>query len=292
MGERSMRILVVGASGFIGQHLIPFLQKQGHEVASLHRHTPSWDPEKGICDEKALEGFDVIINLAGESVSSGRWTRAKKQRIWASRVQATKLLSDTILKLKMPPQLLINSSAAGIYGSRGEEFLTENAALGQGFLARVCTEWEAAALFCQGPKLRVVCLRMGVVIGLGGGILKKLLPLFTLGLGGKIGSGKQWMSWITLVDLLRIIAFVIQDPTIHGPINCVAPHPVTNEELTKSIARFLHRPCFFTVPLFLLRLRYGEMVDEALNSSQKVFPDRLLKMGFSFRYSDLPEKFT
>ncbi|MDB6081508.1 MAG: hypothetical protein JWO53_780 [Chlamydiia bacterium] len=284
-----MRILLVGGSGLIGSHLLPFLQKEGHEVTLLTRKSPSWDPEQGVVDREAIEDYGAIVNLSGETIV-GRWTTVKKNRIRESRVQTTTLLADTIKILKKPPQVFINASAVGYYGSRGNEKLTEESSCGSGFLAEVCRDWEGAAFLCKSATTRVLCLRLGAVLSVDGGMLAKLLPLFRLGLGGRISLGEQWMSWIAMADLLRLIAFLLTQSTIEGVVNAVSPYPIKNKDFTKILAESLRRPAFLSLPTFLLRLFFGEMAESTMLASQRAFPKRAIEEGFYFEYSELPVK--
>ena len=281
-----MRILIAGASGFVGSQLSAYLKNDGHEVVALKRHPSFWDPERGVLDEKAIVDFDVIINLAGESVVGVRWTRSKKQKIRDSRVQGTLLLAQCINHMSAPPKVFISASAIGYYGSQSDHELTEQSPAGMGFLAGVCQEWEAAALSVTRPDVRVVLLRFGHVLRKEGGLLKKLIPIFRLGLGGKIGSGRQWMSWVAMEDVMRAVSFLMVHP-FEGAVNIVAPNPVTNEEFTKQLAETLHRPAFCTVPACILRLLCGKMASELFLSSARVFPERLQGAGFAFLYSHL-----
>lgn len=282
-----MRIIVAGATGFVGRALVPLLRAKGHAVFKLTRKESDlaedeihWNPISGQLDAAALEGADVIVNLAGENVAS-RWTESKKQLILQSRISATRLLVKAISLLKAPPKQLVNASAIGFYGSRGCEKVDEASSSGLGFLANVCRQWESAALTGDPKGLKVALIRIGVVLGKEGGALASMLTPFKLGLGGVVGSGDQWMSWISLQDLVAIIAFVIEKG-LEGPINAVAPHPVTNKDFTKVLGTTLNRPTIFPMPAFAARLLFGEMADELLLGSTRVVPDRLLKEGFQF----------
>ncbi len=291
-----MKIVVAGASGLIGTALVPFLISQGHQVATLVCSklptTPQeilWNPSTGEIDSQALEGFDAFINLAGENIASGRWSAARKTRIHDSREQATRLLCDTIARLKQPPKVLINASAIGYYGDRGEESLIETSSSGTGFLAQVCRDWEASTERAQSHGVRVVCLRIGVVLTPKGGALRSMLLPFKLGLGGKIGSGKQIMSWVTLDDLVNIFAFALSHHALEGPVNVVAPNPVTNAEFTKALGSALKRPTWLPFPAFAARLILGEMADELLLSSAKVLPTKLQKAGYTWLYPKIQD---
>jgi len=264
-----------------------------------------WDPRTGVLDRAAIEGHDAVVHLAGESIASGRWTRRKKESIRRSRVEGTRLLSETLARLERPPEVLVAASAVGYYGDRGSKALTEGSAPGDGFLAEVCRQWEAAAEppsdHVVGPRedatpghareettqpmvpIRVVNLRIGVVLGAQGGVLARMLPPFRFGLGGPVGSGDQYLSWIALGDLLNVIHHAIATRALSGPVNAVAPNPVTNREFARTLGRVLKRPAFFRVPAFILRLLLGEMADELLLSSARVHPAKLLASDFAFR---------
>jgi len=269
-----MRIVISGASGFVGSHLIPFLQNCGHTVEKLPRHAT---------DKSLLEGADALINLSGESIVTGLWTAAKKERMRKSRIETTENLSRMIRELQYPPKIFLSASAIGWYGSRGDELLNEESERGESFLSDLCQEWEEAAI-----ALRVVNLRIGVVLDPNGGMLKKLLPIFKLGLGGKIGNGKQWVSWIAMRDLMRAIEFLLQNE-VRGPVNMVAPHPVTNGEMTKVLGKVLRRPTFCRVPGWILKLLLGEMAEETMLASQRVEPKKLLEAGFQFECSSIEQ---
>lgn len=268
-----MKVAIAGASGFIGSHLLKFLQEKGHTVFPHPRRSMLPD------------GIDVVINLSGESIF-GRWTEEKKRNILESRIHSTRALCDQILILKNPPKLYIGASAVGFYGDRGEEVLTENSFPGSGFLSEVCQEWEKIPLVLKEKNIRVVAARFGIVFGKGGGALEKMLAPFELGFGGVIGSGKQVMSWIALDDLLRAVEYVIETPQLEGPINFVSPNPSTNRELTRQLGALLKRPTYFRIPKFVFSLLFGEGKEVYL-SSAKVLPQRLLESGFQFHYPDL-----
>lgn len=292
-----MKILISGSTGLVGTALLPFLATQGHEVVPLLRHPEKakpqailWDPENEMIDDgEALEGFDVFINLSGENLATGRWTDVKKQHILDSRVKSTRLLAETISQLKRPPKFLLNASAVGYYGNRGDEICKEDTSNGSGFLANVCRQWEEAAGPASQRGVRVVFLRTGVILTPKGGALAKMLPLFKIGLGGVIGSGDQFMSWITLNDLLALILFAINREDLHGPINAVSPNPVKNVTFTKTLGKVLNRPTIFPVPAFALRILLGEMADEMLLSSTRAIPSKAEKDGFQFQHAALEE---
>jgi len=288
-----MNALISGSHGLIGTALASLLAGRGHRIIRLVRGRPApgpqevgWNPAAGTINGRALEGVDAAIHLAGESVARGRWTAAKKARIRESRVESTRLLARTLAGLTRRPQVLICASAVGYYGHRGDEILAEESAPGQGFLAEVCVAWEAAAETARQAGIRVVHLRSGLVLTPAGGALAQLLPLFRLGLGGRFGSGRQWMSWITLDDEVEAIAHALGRDTLQGPVNVVSPHPVTNQEFTNALARVLRRPAVLAVPGAALRAVIGEAAGELLGS-QRAHPARLLAGGYTFRHPEL-----
>lgn len=288
-----MNILIAGASGFIGSELVPFLRQKGHKVVSLVRDPLSqgpdavwWDPQQGKVSLQDLEGFDAWINLAGENIASGRWTKEKKKRILESRTKSTALLAQSIPRLQKPPKIWINASAIGIYGDTGDGIVREGSQSGNGFLAEVTRAWETAAKATGYSDTRLVFLRTGVVLGARGGALKAMLWPFKLGLGGAIGSGKQYMSWISLDDYLGVVQFILENP-IEGPVNVVAARAVTNYEFTKTLGKVLQRPTVLPLPSWLARLLLGESADELLLASTRVEPRRLLDAGYTFRHPDL-----
>jgi hypothetical protein len=288
-----MNILVTGASGLIGQALISVLTTGGHRVICLVRFKPQggesrvyWNPAGGDIDEPKLEGFDAVIHLAGEPIT-GRWNAAKKRAIRESRAKSTRLLCETMARLSRPPRVLVAASASGYYGDRGDEVLREESGAGSSFLSQVCQEWEAATKPAAESGMRVVNLRFGFVLSPAGGGLAKMLPAFKMGAGGKIGSGKQYMSWIGIDDLVQIILFATTADTLNGPVNAVAPNPVTNLEFTKTLGRVLGRPAIFPLPAFAVRLAFGEMGKELLLASTRIEPARLLSAGYQFRFPEL-----
>jgi uncharacterized protein (TIGR01777 family) len=291
---KQMKILVSGSHGMIGQALIKSLTNDGHEVLRLVRRERSfgspeveWNPDQGRIDAQHLEGLDAVVHLAGENIAEGRWTNGKKQAIRESRVQGTSLLSEALARVSRPPSLFLSASAIGYYGDRGEEQLTEKSAPGKGFLADVCVAWEEATKPAVEKGIRTVYPRFGVVLDPGGGALEKMLTPFRMGIGGRVGNGKQWMSWISLPDVVNGLKFLIEDTSASGPVNFVAPNPVTNAEFTKTLGRVLSRPTILPVPEFGVRLAFGEMADALLLSSQKVDPEVLQDRGFLFEWPTL-----
>jgi len=283
-----MRLLVTGARGFIGSALTCALAREQHQVIPISRSVSPggivWNPERG---ELALsQACDAAVHLAGESII-GRWTPAKRASIRRSRVQGTRLLCERLAGLSQPPEVVVCASAVGYYGDRGDERLTEDSASGSGFLAEVCREWEAATAPAAARGIRVVVLRLGVVLSPAGGALRLMLPAFRLGLGGRLGSGRQWMPWITLEDLVEIILFAIATKNLRGPVNAVAPEAVTNRQFTKALGRALKRPTPFPVPAAAARLLLGQLADELLLASSRVEPTRLAVVGFGFTHPAL-----
>ena len=288
-----MKILVSGSHGLVGTALASSLKLDGHDVFSLVRRAPhsesevEWYPERGSLALAGLEGMDAVVHLAGESIASSRWTDEKKRGIRDSRVKGTTVLSEALANLKQPPKTLISASAIGYYGDRGDLILTEDSAPGNDFLADVCREWEKATESAPKKGIRVVNARFGIILSADGGALAKMLTPFRLGLGGRVGSGKQWMSWIALADVVSAIKFALTNVTLAGPVNFVAPNPVTNAEFTKMLGKVLSRPTLFPIPAFGVRLAFGEMADALLLASQRVEPARLKQAGYSFAFSDL-----
>ena len=286
-----MKILVSGATGFLGSALVPVLRDEGHEVWSLSRRpgpqTIVWNPASGSFDPTHLKGFGAVIHLAGENIS-GRWTEARKRAIHDSRVQGTRTLAEACVRASTPPSVFVMASAAGIYGSRGDEVLTEESPPGSGFLADVVRDWEAAAAPVDGhPAIRVVKLRFGVILHPSGGALKQMLLPFRLGLGGRVGSGRQWLSWLTRDDAVRLLARAVTDDSMRGIYNASTPQPVRNAEFTKALGRALHRPTVFPVPASVLRLLFGEVADETVLASARMMPSRLTAEGFEFQYPEI-----
>ena len=291
-----MRALVTGATGFVGPRLLRMLDKPvvltrnpvraeasiGHLVGSI----VAWNPLQGPPPASALEGIDTVFHLAGESVAEGRWTTAQKQRIRDSRVIGTRHLVQGLRQSSQRPAVLVSASAVGYYGNRGNDELTESAPPGDDFLAEVCAAWEAEATAAREFGVRVVAARTGIVLGAGGGALAKMLFPFKLGAGGPLGSGKQWMPWIHVTDLARLYHHAATTTGIDGPMNAVAPNPVTNADFTRALGRQLHRPAFLPAPYFGLRLAFGEFA-KVLFDSQRVIPKVALESGFTFQYPEI-----
>jgi uncharacterized protein len=290
---RRMKFLIAGASGLVGNALIPFLQSQGHEIVRLVRGKPAsedelfWNPEKGELDATKLRGVDVIINLSGENVAGGRWTTARREAILSSRVNCTRTLVRAVETTRHRPFTFIGASAVGIYGNRGDERVNEESAHGSGFLADVCTAWENETAEAETLGLRAVALRAGVVLTPGGGALAKMLPAFRLGLGGPMGSGRQWMSWIAMDDLVGAIYHAVLDQRCAGPVNAVAPEAVRNVDFAKTLGHVLGRPASLPAPAPLLKLALGQMAEEALLSGARAEPTRLEESGYRFRHPKL-----
>jgi uncharacterized protein len=293
-----VKVIITGATGLIGSELVRSLLADGHAVTRLVRGRPEgstargvsdvrWDPEAGTIDAGALEGHDAAVHLAGEPVGEGRWTDEKKRRIRESRVKGTGLIARTLAGLAQKPPVLVSASAVGYYGDRGAEVLTEESAPGSDFLSVVCREWEEAARPAAEAGVRVVHPRIGVVLDAKGGALPRMLTPFKLGVGGRVGDGRQYMSWITLADVVGVIRRALTEGRLRGPVNAVAPRPVTNEEFTKTLGRVLGRPTFFAVPQFAARLAFGEVADALLLASQRVEPARLREIEFGFTDPEL-----
>jgi uncharacterized protein (TIGR01777 family) len=289
-----MKILITGSTGMVGSKLIDSLKSEDHQIIRLVRSTPKdsatevyWNPEQGTLNATELEGLGGVVHLAGESIAEGRWTDEKKSRIRQSRTKGTTLLSETLAKLKQKPEVLVSASAVGFYGSRGDETLDEQSASGSDFLAEVCREWELSTQAAAQAGIRVVNLRFGVILSHEGGALPKMLFPFRMGVGGKLGSGQQYMSWIAIDDAIGAIEHALTNNSLRGPVNVVAPVAVTNYEFTKTLGHVLSRPTIFPVPAFAARLVFGEMADATLLSSQRVEPARLKESGYRFRYPEL-----
>ena len=284
------RVLVSGSSGPIGKALIPALQQQGFEVSRLIRSNPSardivWDPSKPL-DPGSVTAYDAVVHLAGETIV-GRWTEAKKRRIHDSRAAGTRHLAEAVAQAPQRPRVFVSASAIGYYGNRGDEVLREGSSSGHDFLSAVCRDWEANTQPAAQAGVRVVQSRFGVILSRNGGALPAMLTPFRLGLGGKMGSGRQWWSWIHIADVISAILHALRSESLTGPMNVVAPKPATNSEFTNILAGVLHRPAIFPMPAFAARLAFGQMADELLLASQRVEPAKLLASGYHFQYSDL-----
>jgi uncharacterized protein (TIGR01777 family) len=289
-----VHVAVTGSSGLIGSACVTYLTDNGHRVTQLVRRPPKpgvdavqWEPSTGFIEPRGLDGVDAIVHLAGENIASGRWSARKKADIRDSRVTATRRLCETLAQRSILLQTFVCASAVGYYGHRGDEPLTEESPSGSGFLAEVCREWERAAEPALQRGLRVVHLRFGVVLSPSGGALAKLLPLFRLGLGGPLGRGTQQMGWIALDDVLGIVQHVLRSASLRGPVNAVAPNPVTNREFTRILGLVLRRPAVIPAPAFALKLLLGHMAEEALLAGAKVVPAKLLASSYPFRYPSL-----
>ena len=297
-----MRILVSGSTGFLGTAAIEALEREGNTIARLVRpetlqrgpaggsgQTVAWDPIAGKFDAAAAEGADALVHLAGASIAGGRWSLSRKNLLRSSPIEATRHLIGAVSKLRRPPRVIVASSAIGYYGNRGDETLTETSAPGSDFLSKLCREWEAETARGAEFGARVVSLRFGIILAAHGGALPRMLAPFQMGVGGRLGTGRQWMSWLTLQDALSMIQFALASAGLAGPVNAVTPNPVTNAEFTKILAKTLHRPALFPAPAFALRLALGEMADALLLSSQKVVPSKLVSAGYRFLQPDLAD---
>lgn len=286
-----MNVLVSGGTGLIGSALIPELEASDHRVKRLTRKPRSgedirWDPDAGTI-EGDLAGFDAVVHLGGESIAEGRWTPAKQRRIMESRKKGTRLLAERVAGLPEPPSVMVSASATGYYGDRGNELLTEESEPGTMFLSEVCREWEAAAEPACEAGVRVVHPRFGIVLSTEGGVLGTTLPIFKLGGGGKIGSGRQYWSWVSLDDVVGAVVHAINTDALSGPMNVVAPDPPTNAEYTKVLGHVLGRPTFFAVPAPAARVALGGMADNLLLASARVEPAKLEETGYVYRYPEL-----
>ena len=301
MEQRSQpaRVLLSGASGMLGRGIAAALTGRGIATMRLVRRSPRnraellWNPAAGggIQDAVWLEGISAAIHLSGASIAGHRWTAAYKREMAESRIDSTRVLAEALARLKAPPATLVVASAIGYYGERGDEVLDENSTPGSGYFPELCQAWEAATQPAADAGIRVVPMRLGMVIGPGGGAMARLVPLFQLGLGGPLGNGRQWMSWISEADAVAAALFALDCPTLHGPANAVAPEPVTNAEFTRTLGRAVHRPAILPAPAFALRLAFGQMANEALLASTRVLPQKLLTAGFPFQYPTLDRAF-
>jgi uncharacterized protein (TIGR01777 family) len=288
-----MHLLLSGSSGLVGSALRLALVSKGHRVKTLVRHPPQnpseifWDPLHAGPSPAALEGIETVIHLAGESIASGRWTAARKNAIRDSRVLGTHYLVESLIRMPVPPQALLTASAIGFYGHRGDEWLRECSPPGIGFLPELCQDWEAATASAREKNIRVVALRFGIILSPHGGALAKMLFPFKLGVGGKLGSGQQYMSWMALDDVVGALLFTAFHATLQGPVNTVAPEPVTNANFTQILGRVLSRPTVFPMPAPAARLAFGEMADALLLASARVEPTVLKSAGYAFQYPDL-----
>src|SRR5437870_1953508 len=293
-----MKILVTGSSGLVGTALTSALAAAGHTVCRLVRpqsiggegakegFAVAWNPSTGELGGAGV-GADAVVNLAGASIAEGRWTTQRKTLLRSSRIDTTRALVNALAKMNARPSVLVSASAIGIYGDRGDEILTEESAPGTDFLASLAKEWEAEALKAEGLGIRVVLARFGIILAREGGGLPKMMLPFKFGAGGKLGSGKQWMSWVTLEDVVGILRFALENSSVRGAVNVVAPQPLQNAEFTKVLAKAMHRPALFPAPAFALRLALGEMADALLLSSQRVVPHILQQLGYVFIHLDL-----
>ncbi len=288
-----MRVVVSGSSGLVGQALVAALRSRGDDVTPLVRRAAGageaqWDPDRGSLDAAVFDGVDAVVHLAGAGIGDKRWSARRRQEIVSSRVRSTALLADTMAGLARPPAVMVSASAVGYYGDRGDEELTEDSEPGTGFLAQVCRAWEDATGPAAQRGVRVVRLRSGVVLSTRGGALARQLPLFRLGVGGPLGNGRQWLSWITLPDEVGAIAHVLGDDSLHGPVNATAPTPLTNRDFTRALGRALHRPTVLPVPGFALRAALGaDLASEMVLAGQRVAPARLGAAGYGFHHRDI-----
>ncbi len=287
-----MKVLISGATGLIGSALIPELESGGHQTTRLTRSPVSsgdvgWDPSSGRIDASRLEGHDAVVHLAGENIGAGRWTPEKKRRILESRREGTRLLAETIAGLSESPEVMVSASAVGYYGDRGDELLREDSEPGWDFLAEVCKAWEAAADPAREAGIRVVHPRNGIVLSTEGGALARTLPIFKLGGGGRIGSGRQWWSWVAIDDVAGAYVHALTDDSVEGPINVASPNPLTNADYTRVLGKILNRPTFLPLPAPAARLMLGEVADALLLASQRIEPAKLKESGYEFRYPEL-----
>ncbi|MGR3218416.1 MAG: TIGR01777 family oxidoreductase [Candidatus Anammoxibacter sp.] len=291
-----MNIAVTGASGLIGSALVSFLAVKGHTVHKIVRSNAQengseidWLPENGGWDTAFTGGLDAVVHLAGENIASNRWTKKKKEKIRNSRIIGTRRLCEKILKLDKHPNVFVCASAIGFYGDRGNEVLTEESSIGDCFLSEVCEKWEEEAAAVAGANIRVVNLRFAMVISSRGGAVQAMLPAFKKGVGGRLGSGKQYVSWVLIDDAVNAIHHVLTDDSLSGPVNVSSPNPVTNKVFTKTFGKIIRRPTFIPMPAFSARLAFGEMADELLLASTRVEPAKLINSGFKFEYPEIED---
>jgi len=296
--DKAMKVLITGSSGLIGSALIESLASNGHEVIRLLRKksaedppeaSPVWDPENAVIDLGDHSDIAAVVHLAGDSIADGRWNERKKKRILDSRVVGTKLLADYFAAANHKPDIIVSASAIGVYGDRGEELLDETSEPGNGFLADVCKQWEGAMASAVDAGIRVANVRFGVILSTAGGALKKMLLPFKMGVGGVIGSGKQYMSWASIDDVAAMIQYVIANESMRGPVNLVSPNAVTNRQFTKTLGKVLHRPTILPMPAFAARMAFGEMANELLLASTRVVPKKLMDSDYEFRHPELGE---
>ena len=287
-----MKVLITGSSGLVGSALTDYFVANGDEVIRLLRRSapadsPVWDPENGEINLAGVRDISAVVHLAGDNLGEGRWNDRKKNSILNSRVKGTKLLSEYFAATEHKPIVILSASAVGYYGNRGEERVDEASKPGKGFLTDVCRQWEDATASAVDAGIRVVNLRLGVILSAEGGALKKMLLPFRIGLGGVIGSGKQYMSWVSIDDVTGMIQHIIANEAVRGPVNLVSPNPVSNREFTKTLGQILNRPTIFPMPAFAARIAFGEMADELLLSSTRVIPKKLMDSGYEFRHPEL-----
>jgi hypothetical protein len=289
-----MKVLISGGSGLVGTALTQALRAEGHTVAHLVRPggdaSPGdvrWDPASSFVNLDAMTGTDAVVNLNGASIGGGRWSPPRKKLLRSSRIDSTRVLEDALSRMKQKPRVFVSASAVGYYGDRGDEILTESSSSGSDFLSALARDWEAEAIRAQSLGIRTVITRFGIILSAKGGALPRMLTPFKLGAGGRLGSGKQWMSWVALEDVVGALRAAITSDQLSGPVNLVAPNPVRNSEFTQVLASVLHRPAIFPVPAFALRLALGEMADALLLSSQRVEPERLSANRYAFQFENL-----
>ncbi len=291
----TMRVIIAGASGLVGSALVPALRARGHEVTVLVRRATQepnevfWDPDASMIDGSRLNATDAVVNLSGAGIADALWSKQRKTLLRSSRLKSTETLVKAIGAASPRPRVLVSASAIGYYGDRGSEVLTESSAAGEWFLSDLCVDWERAASAATPLGLRVVCLRLGMVLSSRGGVLKRLRPLYRLGLGGKIGNGRAWMSWIACADLVRVIETALEDERYRGAINAVAPKPVTNADFSGMLGAALRRPAFLTVPRWAVKAAFGEMAQQTILSSARVYSARLAEFKFEYKAEELPE---